>query len=243
MGSLCCKPKKQNRNAYKKLEPYQSNDQLVEHVLSRSEAQQLIEQGAFCNYCHDDELADSDVYDEWQEKHLCASKVLQAPEGIYGSICACDPKKSLRHLACLRRELNVLAEDSKRRRTCGFCNEPWAVIKTIRPAVALELREERDDALPAWRWEDISAGNYWVRVQAGPSVASEPEDVDSDLPDAYTRVQIEIFSHSATLVNAKKQFATRWWARKFNALGTGKRLKWSTVRSIIEDLEQTSDLS
>jgi hypothetical protein len=170
------------------------------------------------------------------QRVVIAEQALQAPDGVYGSVCACDPKQTPRHLACLLREINVLKEDPKRRRTCGFCNQPWAVIKTVKPDVPLELLEERDETLPDWRWKDIKAGNYWVRIQAGPNVASEPRDVDSDMPDAYTTVQVQLFTDNGTVVNVRKTFRSRSWSRAFNKQGMGKRVKWSIVRTMLDDL-------
>ena len=236
MGSGCCKQKRQTRGAYAKLRPYESNDMLQEHVAERTVVEPLIED-QHCLICLETTLADTDTYAEWEHKGLTATQALEAPDGIYGTVCACDPTKSLRHLACLKRQLDSLATDPDRRRTCGLCNTQWVVIKTAHPKVPLELidAEDRDAELPAWRWKDIQAGNYWVRIQA---VASEPSRIDSDLPDAYSSVQVEIYSPSAGAIDPNLAFSSVWWSRVFNHQGIGERVKWSTVRLLLRDLER-----
>jgi len=107
-------------------------------------------------------------------------------------------------------------------------------------SIALELLEQRNPNTPAWKWKDIPAGDYWVRIQAGPGAASLPEDLDIDLPDAYTAVQVELFDQFGRRVNAQQILSKLSVRRSFTSQGVGKFISWQDLRSVLNFLESTT---
>jgi hypothetical protein len=215
-------------------------EESTRRVLPYAEALETIESNR-CILCLFSNIADENVYVEWTDEQT-DENLLKAPDGVFGSLCHCDPQKTLCHLACLRRHMASLSSDPSLRRTCGICNKPWSLIRTKHPGknISLVLSEEKVDSTPAWRWNDIRAGEYWVRVQAGPGVASTPEHTDMDLPDAYTSVQVEIFDQNARRVNVRKSLGRLPMTRSFTRAGVGQFISWEDLRIILNFLEAST---
>ncbi|MBB18734.1 MAG: hypothetical protein CMP20_04600 [Rickettsiales bacterium] len=217
-----------------------SSEETQRRLLPYTEALEAIETNR-CIICLETNIADKNVYDEWTDEQT-DEKLLEAPDGVFGSLCHCDPQKTLCHLACLRNHMISLSGDPSLRRTCGFCDHPWSLIRTRQPgmSIALDLVDQKVEHTPAWRWKDIPAGKYWVRVQAGPGVYSFPNDIDIDLPDAYTAVQVEIFDENTRRVNVRKSLARLPVARNFTNQGVGQFISWEDLRTILDVLEAST---
>lgn len=248
MGCLCCKPKRTSYNqlaSYKDdpfciaegLSDYSSKDEET-MVLARKLALECVKT-SHCTICLETNVADKEVYDEWMSPYLEPVQLLNAPDGVFGSLCACDPGKLLTHLACLAQQFDHMTTDTNARRTCGFCDQPWIIIQTTNPGavVRLDLLKERVAHIPAWKWDDIPAGRHRVRVLAGTGVASTPINLDIDLPDAYETVQVEVFDQFARRIDPTKLLSRKNIAQKFSRQSVGRFITWKELRVILDDLE------